>query len=178
MGYLRKVPQNPFHGGGEYAKYILREALNSGYIFDIVFRNDLISDNDIMSLLSQFPKCNIIYVDNNKEVYDLIIKNGYNTFYSALPFNFKDFNLHNTKFIQVIHGLRNIELPWDFYRYKYYNNILMQFMARIISSSNLLQSFLKHKHLKETQSIIQKPNNVILTVSNHSKYSMINFSKN
>ncbi len=55
--------KTPFHGGSEYAKYILREALIAGYTFDVVFRNDLIIDDEIISFLSTYSKCKIYYVN-------------------------------------------------------------------------------------------------------------------
>lgn len=170
--------KNPFHGAGDYAKYVLREALQNGYSFDIVLKNDLITDKNILKLIKQFHMCEVFYVDTINEVYELIKKGNYHTFYTPLPFNYKYFNLSNTKFIQVIHGLRSIELPWDYYRYKYYSNPFIKVIARIISSSKYLQNIIKKKHYKVTQSMIEKNNSVIYTVSTHSKHSLMSFYPN
>ncbi|HBH13784.1 MAG TPA: hypothetical protein DDX29_11855 [Clostridiales bacterium] len=166
--------KTPFHGGSEYAKYILREALIAGYTFDVVFRNDLIIDDEIISLLSTYSKCKIYYVNRLKDVSELIRRNNYKVFYSALPYKYGNVNFYDAVFIQVIHGLRKIELPWDFYKYKYKKN-LMKILARIVSSNIFIQNILKKKHLRKINAIIQKPNSIIYTVSSHSKHSLLYF---
>ncbi len=73
--------KTPFHGGSEYAKYILREALIAGYTFDLVFRSDLIIDDEVKLLLSDYSKCKIYYVNSRKEISELVRRNNYKVFY-------------------------------------------------------------------------------------------------
>ena len=62
-------------------------------------------------------------------------------FYSALPYDYTDYSA-KAKMIGVIHGLRSIELPWDSYRYKYYNNVLTSLIARVINYLPFVQKYL------------------------------------
>jgi glycosyltransferase involved in cell wall biosynthesis len=171
----QSTEESPYHGGGEYAKFILCEAIKSGYSFDVVFKKSFITDPYIIQLLDGEDQCRLYYVLSNEDIYKLIEENKYAKFYSALPYKFLNYPCAKTLFIQVIHGLRSIELPWDTYRYKYYNTNLERFFTKIISSSNILQQILKEKHIKETSKLLSIPNSIFFTVSEHSKYALLNF---
>jgi glycosyltransferase involved in cell wall biosynthesis len=167
--------ETPYHGGGEYAKFVLKKAIELGYRnFDIVFSKNKTSNVEIDQLLSGIDSINIYYINTKNELYTLIKKNRYDCFYSALPNDYTDYDL-DVLFIMVIHGLRAIELPWDKYRYKYYSNLLQRLVAFIISESEFLQLFLKQKHVKSFNKIINKKTYKIITVSEHSKYAILNF---
>lgn len=163
-----------FHGGGEYAKFILRAAIEKGYKFDIVLSEALITDPNVNMLLSQKAQIKQYKVKNIKEIYDIIDKYGYDVFYSALPYRFIDY-ASNAKFIGVIHGLRAAELPWDFYRYKYESKKIKRFISWAISHCSIIQKYLKKKHIEHYGGLLQIKNSMFITVSNHSKYSILNF---
>lgn len=65
-----------YHGGGEYAKYYLRNALYEGFDFDIVFQNKSFTDPQILELLQQYPNIKIFWVNNLDEIYSLIKEKG------------------------------------------------------------------------------------------------------
>ena len=134
-----------FHGGGEYAKFVLREAIARGYRFDIVFSSRLITDPAIEKLLEQNPQYRVFYVANKQELYQLIEEQGYEKFYSALPYRYCDYR-GRAGLLGVIHGLRAIELPWDEYRYLYYTNGYKKLAALLISRLSFLQRRLKKRH--------------------------------
>jgi hypothetical protein len=84
-----------FHGGGEYAKYVLRKAIEMGYTeFDIVFEKDRFIDNAVLDTLPE--GVNVYYVKNKEEIYSLIKNNKYDVFYSALASGYADYNLQTT----------------------------------------------------------------------------------
>ncbi len=42
-----------FHGGGEYAKFILKSAVEEGYLFDVVLSNKLFLDEQTENFLAE-----------------------------------------------------------------------------------------------------------------------------
>lgn len=164
-----------FHGGGEYAKFVLTTAIQRGNTnFDIVFNENLITDLQLKSFIDSQSNINVYYVRSKEELYELIDKNGYERFYSALPMDYVDYH-GKALFIMVIHGLRSIELPWDEFRYKYYAKTWQRILLYFFSGSKLFYKYLRKKHIKAIGKLISVPNNRIITVSEHSKYSILSF---
>lgn len=163
-----------FHGGGEYAKHILKEALTHNYEFDIVFGNWLYTDDSIMELLKQYPNITVYSVNSKAEIYQLINRNQYKVFYSALPSKYFDYS-GNAKLFGVIHGLRGAELPMDEYKYKYESNFHLRLLWWMISHSKTAQNYIKKKHIEEKRQLLQMKNTQYITVSNHTKNSMLYF---
>jgi glycosyltransferase involved in cell wall biosynthesis len=164
-----------FHGGGEYAKYILREIIKSNNVnFDIVFSIDKFIDPEIKKLVQSVGGINIYTVRNKKELYSLISKNNYSSFYSALPYKYFDYCLE-IPFIMVIHGLRGLELVWDEYRYKYSKNYTEKLLFKMVTNSEYLKKLVFNRRYRILQQLIEIKNSKIITVSEHSKYSILNF---
>lgn len=163
-----------FHGGAEYAKYILREALLKRYPFDIVLHKGLISDPPLLKLLEESATHKIYYVSSKSELYSLIERNEYKTFYSALPYKYIDYPC-SAKLFGVIHGLRDVELPWDTYKYKYYKKRWLRGVAYLISHSSILQSYIKKRNISKSKRMVSVKNAFFITVSQHSKYGILNF---
>ena len=163
-----------FHGGGEYAKFVLREAISRKYKFDVVFSNRLITDPDIEDLLEQNPQYQTFEVTDKTLLYKLIDEHDYDIFFSPLPYLYSDYKC-KAKLIGVIHGLRAIELPWDEFRYKYYTAFYMRLLGYVISRLPILQQCLKRKHIDESRKLLSIQGARFITVSNHSKYALLNF---
>lgn len=163
-----------FHGGGEYAKYMLRAAIERGHRFDVVLGKWLHTDPMIEQLLSENLQINQFYVENKKELYDLIENNAYEVFYSVLPSSYSDYR-GSAQLIGVIHGLRSAELPWDYYRYKYETRLGKRIQAWLISHSQIFQRYLKQRHIAQSQILLNVRNAKYIAVSNHTKNSMLAF---
>ena len=166
-----------YHGGGEYAKFILKIAIESGYSFDIVIANYLYCDQSIESLLVNHPNIKVIRIDKFKEIFDLIKVNNYEVFYSALPYRYSNYN-YTAKFIGVIHGLRAIELPSDLYRYKYETSFYKKIGSILISNIPLIYKFIKNRHLRHSQKLLEIKDALFFTASYHTKYSILNHFPN
>jgi glycosyltransferase involved in cell wall biosynthesis len=163
----------PFHGGGEYAKFVLRKAIELRCRnFDIVFSRKMIIDENIKDLINATVGIHVYYIDTLKEVYTILATNKYDCFYSALADVYKEYDL-NILFIMVIHGMRSIELPWDEYRYNYYQSALKRLFAFVITKNKFLQEYLKRKHIRYMNGLINVKNKKIITVSQHSKYALL-----
>ncbi len=162
------------HGGAEYAKYVLRQLINRSYSFDIVFYNSRIVDPAIAEIVTSVDNITVFYVNSKAELYDLIDKNGYSRFYSALPYDYGDYKC-NATLVGVIHGLRSIELPWDDYKHKYFKGAFKKIIGCIVSKCTFLQKYLKQQHIKKFDQLLNVQNASFITVSQHSKYALLNF---
>ena len=163
-----------FHGGGEYAKYMLRAALDSGYVFDVVLSNKMFSDNAIERMLEEHGEIRVFRVENKHDIYRLIDEEQYDVFYSALPASYTDYS-GAAKLIGVVHGLRAVELPWDFYRYKYEKRLAPKMKGWMISHCSLIQDYLKRKHISQSHQLLKVKNAQFVTASYHTKNSLLNF---
>ena len=136
--------------------------------------NWLFTDPDIETLLDCYKKNKVYRVNNKQKLYQLIDKNGYKTFYSALPAAYYDYN-GSAKLIGVIHGLRGAELPWDYYRYKYESKWHKQLQGWLISHCQFIQTYLKKKHIAFSHRLIKVNNSHFIAVSNHTKNALLSF---
>lgn len=163
-----------FHGGGEYAKFMLTEAIAHHYVFDVVFSKKLITDTIIESLLSERKEINVYYTEYKQDIYELIEKKHYDIFYSALPASYTDYK-GSAKLIGVIHGLRGAELPWDQYRHKYEQKWKQRCLGWIISHCQIIQNYLKKRHITYSHRLLNVPNAKFITASYHTKYALLAF---
>ncbi len=166
---------NKYHGGGEYAKFILRKALKKGKKFDIVFNKTLWTDPEIFELIKDCDNISIIWIDNKHRIYSILRDSNYRRFYSALPYQYSDFDIPGVEFVGVIHGLRPIEFPTDKYSLKYPGS----FLSRLKNYFLIKSSFLKNRYIKYRKNKFKKllnlKNSRFIVVSNHTKYSVLNF---
>jgi glycosyltransferase involved in cell wall biosynthesis len=134
----------------------------------------MIIDSELKTLLKDIDAKRIIYVNSKKEIYSLLGKNSYDCFYSALPYRYSDYS-SSTCFIMVIHGIRPIELPWDYYRYHYFNSLFLRIIAYIVSKLSIVINIIKKIRIHQFYKLITIKNIKIITVSEHSKFSLLNF---
>lgn len=162
-----------FHGGSEYAKAIFIEAINNGYTeFDCVYDINL-ELNPIIIDLCRDKKIELIPISSSLEIEKVINDNNYRKFYSSLPYQFCKFKIESTTFYMDVLGLRSLEMPSDFYEIYY----LSDFYSKIKKMINLTirRKIVQRKVKKEFDSLMNIKNKHILTISNHSKYSILNF---
>lgn len=160
-----------FHGGGEYAKMIVFKALEKGINnFDCIYNSKLELDNELVHRLKKHNiKC--FDVSTTEQIRDFIINNEYHVFYSALPYDYGDLKLKKCKFIMTVHGLRDLECPSDHMQVYYRNGFVSKLKLKI---KNLF--FRDYSYKKRYNLFLDLFNNkdkCIITVSNHSKYSIL-----
>ena len=163
----------PFHGGADYAIYILKEAISAGYRnFDIVFYRNYVTNPSVLKIVQEFD-IHTYLVDSRKDIYLLIDNGQYSHFFSALPVFF-DYHA-NAHYIKIIHGLRSIELPWDYFRYKYTVTLPKKILYYFISKMPCIIKRLKNKHIRQFEDILKIDNSSTIVVSAHTKYSIAYF---
>ncbi|MGQ8337730.1 glycosyltransferase [Sunxiuqinia sp. A32] len=176
LSATQSSPEAKFHGGSEYAKVVFKYALETGNSnFDCFYNPQNFIENELLELCEQY-KLRVYEIICTKQIEELIVKNGYTHFYSAMPYAFGNFAVPHCKFIMTIHGLRELECPNDDFEIKYRTGIISKLKYRI------RKSFIKNRPwklaYKKYNSLLSIENKKILTVSNHTKYSIINFFPN
>jgi len=172
---------NDFHGGGEYAKtvfYRLCELLPAETSLEVFYDPRRNIEKSILGICKkrQFA---IHLCRNNADISKLLCDKNYDVFYSALPYSYADLVLPSkTKFVYTIHGLRDLELPDDKYQFKYKENNLKEKIKHILFL--FCPSWLKAHRTKKVIGNFNKlfsltSNQMIVTISNHSKFSIAYF---
>ena len=163
------------HGGSVYAETIFIEAIKRGYKFDVVFQQDLKIPNNIKVALDREHKdITDLYIHGKSELYALIAGNDYDVFYSVLPYEYFDYK-GDTPIIGVLHGARNIELPWDNYYYRFQPSVFKRITGWLISRLPFMWNLRRKKYLLRMNRLIRCPNFQFITVSEHSKHAFLNF---
>ena len=161
----------PFHGGGEYAKFIFKEAVKRGYGIDVCYNPDMPLSEDVKCLLlkGSIPSVPFRTPDELKQI---ISESNYDVFFAPLPYEYKSFSFENTKCIFTIHGLRELEY-YSFTEHRKYLVGLKQRIYHLYSGLFMKKRFnaIYHKY-KQITSI---KNLDILTVSKHSLFSLKTF---
>jgi glycosyltransferase involved in cell wall biosynthesis len=186
LSSIQPVTGNDFHGGSEYAKtvfYKICELLPSDVTLE-VFYNPLNNIEDAILKICKAKGFAINKCLNNVDISKLLCRKKYDIFYSALPYTY--FNLKippETKFVYTIHGLRPLEYPADKYELKYIKsgsikektkNIVKHLFYLLFPS--LLKTIKTKKHIQNFNKLFSlTKNQIIITVSNHSKFAIALF---
>ena len=124
-------PQARFHGGGQYAKNVFLEA-SIHYSFDCVYNPSLELDKEIEKRCKE-KKIILHKAQQQQQIEDIILRNSYKKFYSAIPYNYSELNLGQCHFIMTVHGLRDIECFSDKTEMFYRENLTHIFKLIIIN---------------------------------------------
>lgn len=171
--------ETKFHGGGEYIKRVYGYLLNSYMMKQIelhVFydKSKFIDEWIIESFKNSMVICH--HIENYASLDKLIKLIDFDIFYSGLPS--KEYELKNLKKIYsigTIHGLRKLEMPVDKYTYMYRTG-MDSMKSKVLY---FLYTFANFNPTEEKNRVAYRKYldvfDKIITVSNHSKYSMCNF---
>jgi glycosyltransferase involved in cell wall biosynthesis len=162
-----------FHGGGKYGIVVFFELLKREADIECVWDSSKYIGKDVIEAC----KNNLICLhDICNESLENIIDNGkYDVYYSALPSYIPWFEQKKTRYIGTIHGLRGIEITNDIFFLKYN----LPFKEKIKTSLKLLfPKRYRQYDKKKIEAIINQKNFSFITVSNHTKNSILaNYSE-
>jgi glycosyltransferase involved in cell wall biosynthesis len=165
-----------FHGGGEYAKEMFFRAVNSGFKnFQCVYNNSYELDESIIRSCNE----NNIYlhsVESIDQLYKYIEDVKPKVFYSAMPYQLYDLPTEHTHFIMTVHGLREIECSYDTVQWSYTFGIMPR--LKLFLKRTIFKNHTKEKYLSTFKRLLTKKNISIVTVSEHTKYSIISIFNN
>jgi glycosyl transferase, putative len=157
------------HGGGNYGIIVFFELLRNNCEIECLIDSRKYLRPDISKAIG----------DNNLPVHDVastsiedVLKKGnFDVFYSALVFSHIGVP-DNTRFVGTIHGLREIEMPHDREMLKYRMSTYQKIRSLITYS---LGRKWKNVLLKRTRKILLNPRFEYVTVSEHTKYSIVSY---
>lgn len=159
-----------FHGGGEYAKEVVYKIIKMGFVdFIGLYDKEYELDSTILDYCKQHD-IKLIAVNGQKGIVDYVNSSHPELYYSALPYEQTSIDTSKTRFIMTIHGLREIECPYDPIQMKYLHTLKdkIKLIVKRLFFSNRTSKIYKNKFLK----LVDKKNTKIITVSEHTKYSL------
>lgn len=164
------ISERKFHGGGVYG-YIVFKRMIMLYPSIVAYVNmSYFIDDKVKQLIETH---NVKIIDASKvSLVDCVKETKYDIFYSSLYRDeYKDILAYVNKFVLTIHGLRNLEMNRDKTEYYYHNDF--KSWIKILIKSTPIYHLLRKKYLDERNWIFSNDNIHIVTVSNHSKNSIL-----
>lgn len=157
------------HGGGNYGIIVFFELLRQKYEVECVVDSRKYLRDDISNAIKNYGIR--VYDVADISVGDVLKEGHFDVFYSALVFS--EFLVpEGTRFVGTIHGLREIEMPHDKMMLKY----KMSWYQRIrLTAIYFLGKKWKNILLKRTRKILLNPRFEYVTVSQHTKYSILSY---
>ncbi len=161
--------QNIANGSSIYTDFVFRKAIEIGKPFDAYY-NPEIEENK--SIIENLPKNIVLHkCSNTKELEELLKSIHFDVVFFG---NETDTNVRlpeDVTPIIVIHDLRFIELPNDKTRYLYRKTPFERFKQIVVSKFAPNYDSLNQK--RRISHFIDNPRLRIITVSNHTKYSIL-----
>ncbi|CAI0815795.1 glycosyltransferase [Serratia liquefaciens] len=166
-------PESKFHGGSEYAKQIFFSSIERGHKdFVCVYDKSKDLDNKIKKVCEE-NNIEMIAVENDTALISLVNSNRFSKFYSALPYHLYDIDTSNVQFIMTVHGLREIECSYDPVQWHYRSGLSSK--LKLLIKRALFRNKEWDTYYNRFGRLLNKNKIKIITVSEHSKYSMLCF---
>ncbi|CAI1548462.1 MULTISPECIES: glycosyltransferase [Serratia] len=166
-------PESRFHGGSEYAKQVFFSSIERGYkSFTCVFDKKRELDEAIKKTCFEHG-IEIIGVSGDRELVDLINSNRFAKFYSALPYHLHEIKTDKLDFIMTVHGLREIECGYDPVQWHYRDGIISK--VKLAVKRVLYREREWKFYYNRFERLLSKSRIKVITVSEHSKHSMLCF---
>lgn len=166
---ILSLKKNDFNysGGGNYAITLINILEEANY--EIIFLYDSLYEieKDILKVI-KFDRKKKIDINEfiNSNDLEKYIDDNFKLFFSPVREKFRNFNFKKVKYIYPIHDLRDLELKYNFTSLKYVIGVKKK-IKRIIKI--IITPF----YLKKLKArIFPKKNEIILTVSDYTKYSI------
>jgi len=166
------VKESKFHGGGEYAKAVFKRLILNKKDTDVIcfYDKNRYFDKDILNIVKD-NQLELLHIEKKEDIQKIIISSMVDKVYSALPYQFYDLNFGDLEFIYTIHGLRAIEMPTDYYEFKYSKNI--RDIAKYLFKNVFRKKYISMKK-KQFKKIFQISSNTkVIVPSQHTKYALL-----
>jgi glycosyltransferase involved in cell wall biosynthesis len=184
LSVAQPIYEDDFHGGGEYCKRIFFELckeISDRLVIDAFFNYDKHLDLEIRTLCSRLG-ITTFNCKSNYDIGEILRRKHYNLFYSALPYSYTDILIPpQTIFVYTIHGLRALEFPWDPLIFKYKKpdrKTVLKYIFHLFFPRYFIYFFIKRNINNFSKLFSRTKNQTIITVSDHSKYSLSYFFSN
>jgi len=160
------------NGSGIYTTMIFEKAVELGYDFDCLYSEKMHLPEKIRQLAEKIGS-KLIPFGNCGDIENIISKNKYNRIYFGTLSNANCKIPDFVETIVTIHDTRFIEVPNDKFRYLYRKTYFERIKQR--TASLFFPLLNANQQIKYISKIINRSNLKIVTVSNHSKYSILQF---
>lgn len=155
------------HGGGKYGEIIFFRMVDMGIHFSCAYDSTVwLNPNILDTCKKNNLKLYDIHGDKWQEIID---NNNIERVYSCLPYHL--LKIERCHIISTVHGLRGVELPFDIYSQLMYCRMNFRKVFK-----DLLSEMRGRRRIGTWNwyhGMIKKDNMSFVTVSNHSKYSML-----
>lgn len=163
--------ESKFHGGGIYGTIVFKKLamLASDNLFAYYFSSKFIEPS-ILELIKQLHIC--LYDGDQISLEKAYAMSGADLFYTPLySFRHKALIEMGVKFVVTIHGLRSIEMLTDSMECAYATSFYMWLKAK--SKSTFMKDRIYRRNYNIYKFLLDSANVNVVTVSNHSKYSIL-----
>lgn len=177
-----------YNGGAEYSKAIFLELiknLETEQELVVFYDKDLALEENVLRAV-QNSAIQVVYIKNGQELQDHLFAQNYDLFFSALPILYYNIKIPKScLYVGVMHDVRVLELLYD-EDYKYYTNKFnpKKYKSFIFAHSlswPYLSKFMARLKFKKELNLYEKiaqSIDIIITVSEHSKFSLLYYLKN
>lgn len=156
-------------GASIYTNIVFKKAIETGNLFDAYYNPDIKKNTSLMKHVPQhvsLHKCS-----NITELEKLLESGQFDTVFFGNGIDTSAKLPENVTPVIVVHDLRFIEVPNDKTRYLYRNSFFDRLKQIVISKLSPTYDALRQK--KQIAHFIDNPRLKIVTVSNHTKYSIL-----
>lgn len=158
------------HGGGVYGEVVFKRIVERKLPV-AAFYNSSKWFNPEVSKIIKGEGIRLFDIHTNN-LQDIIDSNHFELLYTPLVENYIG-KVSNCKIKATVHGLRSFELPLDWYRFKYKKEFQIKRIIRFIYRKWFYENNLRKEKARWEKRI--KEDYDIITVSNHSAYSIKTF---
>ena len=178
LSATQQIGSTKFHGGGKYGIAVFKKLVELSPQSIAGFYNDKLSlDEEVQQLIKihSIPTCKSSKIDISQ-----VAQMGYHVIYTPL-YNKKLERLSSDVTVLVtIHGLRTLEMPDDKYE-KYYIDkgsakaSSSKLIKDLIGTLSIVRRYKYNRSLHRQRTMLQNKNLHFVTVSEHSKSSLLTF---
>jgi len=158
------------HGGGIYGEVVFKRIVEKQLPIAVFYDSSKWFNPEMKKLIKEAGID--MYDISTQSLQDIIDSNHFELLYTPLVEDYLN-NVRNCRVKATVHGLRNFELPLDWYRFKYQQEFKIKRFIRFIYRKWFHENTLQEEKGNWEKRI--KPEYDIITVSNHSAYSIKTF---
>ncbi len=156
------------HGGGKYGIVVFKELLKRHVEMEAVYYSSRYLPDEIKEDCKNIKMHDL----DSRDLVSVVKGSSFDVYYSALPDRGIALQNIDIKNVGTIHGLRGVEMPHD-WKFLCYRQSFKQQIKTLISL--LFPNTWKKRELRKNESIISQKNFSFITVSNHTKASLLAF---
>lgn len=158
------------HGGGIYGEVVFKRIVERELPVAAFYNSSKWFNPEIIKLIKE--KGIRLYDIHTNNLQDIIDGNHFELLYTPLVEDYIG-TVSNCKIKATVHGLRSFELPLDWYRFKYIKEYRIKRIIRFLYRKWFYENTLRKEKTRWEKRI--KKDYDIITVSNHSAYSIKTF---